>query len=99
MNLKTTLGQFRFLAVLEGISWPLLLITMWMKYSLEMPLPNKIVGMIHGIFFIFFCVWLVIYAYKAKWNIGKIALGFIASFVPFGTFIFDSKILKKEKDF
>lgn len=97
MNLKTTLGQFRFLAILEGISWPLLLITMWMKYSLEMPLPNKIVGMIHGVFFILFCIWLVLYAYIAKWQFKTIVLGFLASFVPFGTFIFDAKILKKEK--
>jgi len=97
MNLKTTLGQFRLLAVLEGISWPLLLITMWMKYSLEMPLPNKIVGMIHGVLFIFFCVWLVVYAKKANWKITTVLLGFLASFVPFGTFIFDAKVLKKEK--
>lgn len=97
MNLKTTLGQFRFLAILEGISWPLLLITMWLKYQHEMLLPNKIVGMIHGVFFIFFCIWLVLYANIAKWQFKTIALGFIASFVPFGTFIFDAKVLKKEK--
>lgn len=96
MNLKTTLGQFRLLAILEGISWPLLLITMWMKYSLEMPYPNKIVGMIHGVFFIFFCIYLVLYANIAKWKFKTIALGFLASFFPFGTFIFDAKVLKKE---
>ncbi len=96
MNLKTTLGQFRILAILEGISWPLLLITMWLKYAHEMLLPNKIVGMIHGVFFIFFCIWLVLYARKAKWGIGMIALGFLASLFPFGTFVFDAKILKKE---
>jgi integral membrane protein len=97
MNLKTTLGQFRILAVLEGISWPLLLITMYMKYQHDMLLPNKIVGMIHGVFFIFFCIWLVIYAKKANWKITTVLLGFVASFVPFGTFIFDAKVLKKEK--
>lgn len=98
MNLKTTLGQFRILAILEGISWPLLLITMWLKYSYEILMPNKIVGMIHGVFFIFFCIWLVLYAQKAKWQFKTIALGFVSSFLPFGTFVFDAKILKKEKN-
>ena len=98
MNLTTTPGQFRILAVLEGISWPLLLITMYIKYQHNVLLPNKIVGMIHGVFFIFFCIWLVIYAKKANWKITTVLLGFVASFVPFGTFIFDAKVLKKEKD-
>lgn len=96
MDLKTTLGQFRILAILEGISWPLLLITMYLKYSHNMLLPNKIVGMIHGVFFIFFCIWLLIYASKVKWEFTTVFVGFLASFVPFGTFIFDAKILKKE---
>lgn len=96
MKLSTTLGQFRLLAVMEGISWPLLLITMWMKYQYELLLPNKIVGMIHGVLFIFFCVWLIIYARKVNWKWTIVLIGFAASFVPFGTFIFDAKILKKE---
>jgi integral membrane protein len=69
---------------------------MWLKYAHEMLLPNKIVGMIHGVLFVLFCIWLVLYALKAKWGIGLVALGFLASFFPFGTFIFDAKVLKKE---
>jgi integral membrane protein len=41
-------------------------------------------------------IWLYLNAMKRKWSLGKIVLLFLASIVPFGTFIADAKILKKE---
>ena len=61
MNFKTLLGQLRWLAILEGISYLLLAITVPLKYMYEMGTPNKIVGMAHGVLFIAYCIWVVIY--------------------------------------
>ena len=49
----TQLGKFRILAFIEGVSFLVILfITMPLKYVLEIPLPNKIFGMLHGVLFI-----------------------------------------------
>ena len=62
MNLKSLLGQLRILAILEGISYLLLGLTMPLKYWYNMGMPNKIVGMIHGVLFIAFCLWVIRFA-------------------------------------
>lgn len=97
MNLKTTIGQLRILAILEGISYVSLAFTMYLKYSHEMGLPNKIVGMAHGVLFIAYCVWVYTYSKEAKWKMGTIGWSLLASILPFGTFVADAKIFKKEQ--
>ena len=69
MNLNSLLGQLRILAITEGISYLLLGLTMPLKYSYQMGIPNKIIGMIHGILFITFCLWIIRFAIKKKWSI------------------------------
>ena len=95
MSSNKTLKQFRLIAVLEGISYLLLAITMVLKYSYDMPGPNKIVGMAHGVLFIAYCVYLLILLTKHKWKFIDAVLSFIASLLPFGTFVADKKIFRK----
>ncbi|MFT6981333.1 MAG: integral membrane protein [Crocinitomicaceae bacterium] len=96
MTLKTLLGQLRILAILEGISWILLIIAMLLKYGMDIPGPTKIVGMAHGVLFIGFCIWVVLYAVKVKWPLKTTLICLAASLLPFTTFIVDAKIFKKE---
>ena len=96
MNLITALGQLRLLAILEGISYLLLIPTMVLKYGFEIGLPNMIVGSIHGLLFILYCVWVVYYAIKKKWSLMKTLICLAASLLPFATFIVDQRILKME---
>ncbi|XOV68511.1 MAG: DUF3817 domain-containing protein [Fluviicola sp.] len=98
MNIKTLLGQLRILAVAEGISYLLLALTMPLKYMYEMGMPNKIVGMAHGVLFIAYCVWVVIYGREAKWKLSTIGWSLLASLLPFGTFVADAKIFKKDQE-
>ena len=98
MKLSTILGQLRILAILEGISFLLLIPTIILKYGFEMGLPNKIVGSIHGILFILYSLWVVYYAIKKKWNFMKTLICLAASLFPIATFIVDQRILKKEKE-
>lgn len=96
MKLITILNQLRALAILEGISYLLLIPTVILKYGYQMGLPNKIVGSIHGLLFILYCIWVVYYAVKKKWTLMKTLISLAASLFPFTTFIVDQKILKIE---
>ena len=98
MKLSTVLGQLRILAILEGISYLLLLPTVILKYGYDMGLPNKIVGSIHGLLFILYSVWVIFYAMKKKWNLMKTLICLAASLFPFATFIVDQRILKMETE-
>jgi integral membrane protein len=94
MQLKTPIGRLRLLAILEGISYLLLGITMPLKYMMEIPTPNFIVGMGHGWLFIAYIIISLQNAYIHKWSIQTTILVLVASLIPVGTFVIDAKILK-----
>ena len=94
MKLKTTLGQLRLLAIMEGISYLLFALTMPLKYVFEMGMPNKIVGMAHGVLFIAYVIWVFLVGNNRKWNWKKMGVCWIASLLPFATFWVDAKYLK-----
>ena len=93
---KTPISRFRLIAFLEGCSFLLIGLTMILKYKYEMPGPNYVVGMVHGLLFILYCFLLLQVAYIYKWPFIKVSLGFLASLVPFGTFYADRKIFSKQ---
>ena len=98
--MKTILGQLRLLAFLEGVSFLLiLLVTMPLKYWFDVTSPNEIIGKAHGFLFIFYCIWVFIGAREYRWNLKIILLALLASLIPFGTFIADAKIFRKEAEF
>jgi integral membrane protein len=85
----------RALAILEGTSYLLLFITMVLKYQYNMPQPNYIVGMAHGVLFIAYCVWVLIVGKQKQWSLKILFYALIASLIPIGTFVADAKIFKK----
>ncbi|MBA9075387.1 MULTISPECIES: DUF3817 domain-containing protein [Rufibacter] len=92
-HLDTTLGRFRLIAVLEGISYlVLLLIAMPLKYMAGIPEPVKYVGWAHGALFVLFMGLLLQVWIQYRWSFWKVALAFVASLLPFGTFYLDKKI-------
>ncbi|MEJ7625542.1 MAG: DUF3817 domain-containing protein [Ferruginibacter sp.] len=93
-----TLNRFRKIAIIEGISFLLLLfIAMPLKYFADYPLPVKYLGWVHGVLFVLYCFLLLLVWMKYKWSFGKVILAFIASLVPFGTFILDKQLKREEK--
>jgi len=90
------LKRFRFIAILEGISFLTLLgIAMPLKYLVHLPMPVKINGWIHGLLFIFYIIFLLQVQAKLKWPMKTTLAAFIAAFLPFGTFVLDAKVLRK----
>jgi integral membrane protein len=89
----------RILGNIEGISYLLLLgVAMPMKYYFEMPMAVKIVGMAHGVLFVAYCLLLVPCMKKFNWTFKFGAYLFIATLIPFGTFVTDRKLKGKVTD-
>jgi len=90
------LKVFMKIAFLEGISYLLLLlIAMPLKYLADIPEGVKYIGWAHGVLFVLFCLYLLKVWIGLKWSFGKAFLAFVASLLPFGTFVLDAR-LKKE---
>lgn len=90
--MKKSLSALRLLALLEGVSFLVLLgIAMPLKYYFDQPDSVKIVGMAHGVLFVLYTINLLIVHIKFKWSIWVTFGAFIASFIPFGTFYADKK--------
>ena len=88
---------FRIVAIAEGISFLILLfIAMPLKYFAELPKAVLYTGWVHGILFVAFCVLLLLVKIKYNWNFKRALIAFVASLLPFGTFVLDAKILSKE---
>ena len=84
----------RWAALFEGSSLLLLLfVAMPLKYYAGMAEAVKIIGPIHGVLFLAFVVLLFLHAAKRELGLVKTLIGFFASFIPFGTFIFKAKAL------
>ena len=95
MEAQKQLKLLKSIAILEGISYLLFGVTMPLKYQLNMPLPNKIVGQAHGLLFIAFVLLVFLVYLKISYSKKELFLLYLASIVPFGTFIVEKKILSK----
>lgn len=91
--LDSNLKKFRLVALLEGISFILLLfIAMPIKYVLGEPIVVKFIGMAHGGLFLLFLYLLFVTAKEYGWKLPFISMAFIASLLPFGTFYLEKKL-------
>lgn len=86
----------RFMSILEGTSLLLLLfIAVPMKRLLEMPEAVSIIGPIHGGLFILFNLLLLAAIFRFNLKVKHAIIGFIASLIPFGSYLFKAKILNR----
>lgn len=98
MTFLSHLGRLRIAGLVEGISFVLLLfIAMPLKYMAGRPEYVKVIGMAHGILFIFYVLFLIRAAVAHGWSPGRMLVLFVSTLVPFGTFAADYWILAREK--
>ncbi len=96
--LKTQIGRFRIIAFTEGVSFLLILfVTMPLKYVWDMPEPNKIIGMAHGLLFILYVMSVFQLKVNYIWQKRKMMLALLGSIIPFGTFYVTAKLLPEEE--
>lgn len=96
---KTNIGRLRILGFLEGFSLLILLfVAMPLKYVWHYPEIAKWTGTVHGALFLLFVFNTFSVAIQLQWPFTKITWKVLAgSFLPFGTFYIDRKILRAQK--
>ena len=86
---------FRITALLEGVSYILLLfIAVPIKYLFNDPSYVKLLGMPHGILFIAYIFFSIAGKFKYKWGYKDFFIISSASLIPFGTFYVDHTYIK-----
>jgi len=89
------LNLFRIIALLEGLSYILLLgIATPIKYFSNDPQYVKMLGMPHGLLFVAYIALAFVLKNDFKWNTKQFAKVLLASIIPFGTFYIDKHYLK-----
>lgn len=89
------LKLFRLIALLEGVSYILLLfIGVPLKYTMNNPVLVKALGMPHGLLFVAYIALVILLQATFKWPTKTVVILLAASLIPFGTFYIDKKYLK-----
>jgi len=94
---RSAVGRLRVIALYEGISLLLLMgIGMPLKYLAGQPMGVRILGWVHGVLFVIFCLALLRAARERRWGLRRMATVFIAGFLPTGSFWVDPSLKREE---
>lgn len=100
MSNRNPVTLLRRIALVEGASFLLLLgVAMPLKYFAGRPEAVKVVGWAHGVLFVALCAVLLYTFLVARWPLGRAALVFVASLLPFGPFVVDRRMKQYEQEF
>ena len=93
---NSTIGRLRLLGLLEGLSLLVLVfISIPLKHTYGITSISTVLGPIHGVLFILFVMNTISVGTEYHWKFRETTWKVIlASFIPFGTFYIDYKILK-----
>jgi integral membrane protein len=102
MKNSKLLSAFAWVAILEGISFLVLMVGSLMKRDMlgDVETGSWIVqniGMAHGILFVLYVLLLLQCKSAFNWSIKKVMVYFLLSFVPFGTFWVDRRIAVEKR--
>jgi integral membrane protein len=94
MSLGNQKKAFKYISILEGISFLLLLfIAMPLKYIWDLPQMVQQIGMAHGVLFIAYVMGAVWLFKPLNWKMKELFLILVCSLVPFGPFYVEKKYL------
>lgn len=80
---------FRTTAIIEAITWGLLILGMVLKYTGVTDAGVTVAGPIHGLAFLAFVVVTVLVWMNNRWNAGLGLLALFSAIIPFATIPFD----------
>ena len=96
---RSPIGRLRVIGLVEGVSTLLLFfVAMPLKYAASRPEPVTVVGSIHGCLWLLFMAATVHVAVVRKWSPGRGLAAFVASVLPFGTFVFDRSLRREQSE-
>ena len=92
------LKRLRLLSIVEGTSTLVLFgIAMPLKYMADMPLAVRIVGSLHGLFFVCLVIAFLMAIQRVPISKTLAAIGIVAAIVPFGPFVVDHWLNKMRR--
>jgi integral membrane protein len=95
---QTPIARLRLIAMLEGLSFLVLLgIAMPMKYLGGIDAAVKVVGWTHGVLFVALCAALVLAMRAAHLRPLHGAAVFVAALIPFGPFVIDGRLRREDE--
>ena len=89
------MNALRVIAWMEGVSFLLFGVSMPLIYGFDIPEPNYVIGMVHGILFVIYNLLILKHSKLKNWSIREIIFLCFLSLVPFGTFYGDHKYFKR----
>jgi integral membrane protein len=90
---KDPVQRFKVVGYAEGWSFILLLgVAMPLKYLAGIPEAVKYTGWAHGVLFVLYLVVLLEVKNLLNWSFGKLVLGVLAAFLPFGPFLLEKRL-------
>ncbi len=94
--LTTQLGRFRLAAFAEGSTLLILVfVTVPLRILFEVTQLSKVMGPIHGLLFVVYVFQTIQIKIDRGWSLKSMFTLLAAAIIPFGTFYFVPKILKK----
>ena len=90
---------FKTVAILEGVSYLVLISNMLIVKFMNIDLYHKLVfpiGISHGLLFIGYIVLAFVITKSQKWDIIKLGIVLLASLLPFATFFVERKYVKND---
>ncbi|GGI09961.1 DUF3817 domain-containing protein [Gottfriedia solisilvae] len=95
--LKSPIGKFRLMGLIEGLSLLVLLfIAMPLKYFADLPEIVTLVGSLHGFFFVLYVITITYVTFKIRWSFMWAISAFVVAFIPFGNLILDAKLRRSQ---
>lgn len=73
-----------YVALVETISWTVLIVATIVKYAFDRDNATEIPGMVHGLFFVALIVVTFLLQAQQNWGIGKSIRIILMSFIPIG---------------
>ena len=99
MPKKNPIPFLRLAGLVEAASFLVLLgVAMPLKYLAGKPEAVKVVGWVHGVLFVVFCLALLRTLVLARWPVGRAAMVFVAALLPFGPFVVDRRMKAYERE-
>ena len=86
-------SKFRMVALIEAVSYLALLVATFFKRVVEGPDLVPVLGPIHGILFLAYVLLTLLVREEQGWSLGQTLLVLVASAVPFGAFVVNSRMV------
>jgi len=83
----------RFVAILEALSFLVLLVATVVKETGNTERGVKLMGPVHGVLFLIYVLLVVIVAADEKWRLKRTVLTLLCAVLPFGGFVADAKLI------